>query len=300
VKQLIDTFLSEILAEGKSEKTVATYRSGLYRFAREIGKPLPSLSARDIQIWLMGLKGISPFWRHDIRCALSGFFNWCRRWDYLPAEFDIMFKVGRIKRPEIIKPWLTQAQVRKVAETGCAKALHGFLRWKTRALIKFIAWTSLRIDEALTLRWRDVYYDKGYIIVHLKGNRQVTYPIDNDIVSVLREYRVHFDRWQKTARRKKCRSVSECAKHDYIFPAKTGRKWYHAYEAMKKTGNAVGINIHPHKLRHSVAQWYIEGGGGIEGLQVIMGHKRINTTQQYFHQHLKLKKRARKAINFNL
>ena len=55
-----------------------------------------------------------------------------------------------------------------------------------------------------------------------------------------------------------------------------------------------------HKIRHSVAQWYVEGGGPVEGLQIIMGHKNIATTQGYYQRHLKIKKRARKSINFNL
>ena len=34
MRNLIDTYLDEMLAEGKAEKTVATYRSALYRMDR--------------------------------------------------------------------------------------------------------------------------------------------------------------------------------------------------------------------------------------------------------------------------
>jgi integrase len=156
------------------------------------------------------------------------------------------------------------------------------------------------LNEALSLRWSDIHADRGCFDYRLKGGRIDTYPIDANIVRVLREYRVHYDRWQKMAKRKGLRSPEVCAKLGYVFPARTGGKWWHAYDAMKAAGKSVGVVVHAHKIRHSVAQWYVEGGGPVEGLQIIMGHKNIATTQGYYQRHLKIKKRARKSINFNL
>jgi integrase len=300
MRDVIDKFLSEMLAQGRSPKTASTYRSGLYRFANEIGKPLGELQSRDIQEWLMGLSGIGPCRRHNIRCALSSFFAWCRRWEYLPVDKDIMFQVGNIKRPEKVMPWLSKVEVKKVAEKGCSKALKGFLKWKARALIKFLALTSMRLNEALTLRWNHIHYDKGYIDYTMKGGKQDIYALDNQLVELLKDYREKYDHWQRMAQRKKLNSTVECAKYDYVFPARTGKKWHHAYDAIRRAGEAVGVRIHPHMLRHSFAQWYVEDKGRIEGLQILMGHKRISTTQGYYHQHLNLKKRARKAVKFNI
>ena len=70
MKDLIDKFLAEMLAQGGSEKTVPTHRSSLYRFAREIGKPLAEITSRDVQVWLMGIPHIGRCRRHNIRCAL--------------------------------------------------------------------------------------------------------------------------------------------------------------------------------------------------------------------------------------
>jgi integrase len=299
MKDLINTFLDEQLAQGRSSNTVRTYRSGLYLFARDIKKPVEALSSRDVHVWLMGLK-ISPWRRHNIRCALSTYFDWCRRWGYIPEEKDIMFRVGTVKRPKVMKPWLTQRQVRKVLNHGCRKALRGFLRTKTYYLIKFISLTSWRLNEALSLRWHDIDWEKGCITYKQKGGDADIYPIDADISELFREYRGYFDRWLKKAERKGCNNAKECAKHDYVFPSKRGRKWYKAYYAVRASGAAVGIKVHPHMLRHSFAQWFMDSGGGVDGLQMLMGHKDPATTQGYFHRHLKLKKRARKVIKFKL
>lgn len=300
MKNLIVTFLDEMLAQGKSPNTVRTYRSGLYRFASEIGKPLAALTSRDVHVWLMGLKGISPARRHNIRCSLATFFDWCRRWDHIPEEHDIMFRVAKIKRKDVEKRWLTQAQVRKVIFTGCRKALRGFLRVKTRSLIHFLAVTSWRLNEALSLRWSDIDSERGCIAYKQKGGGADVYPINPMLADVLREYRRNFDKWQKRARRRKLGSPAACAKNDYVFPARTGRKWLHAYDAIRAAGEAVGIKVNPHMFRRSFAQWAIDDGIDLMGLQMLMGHKNPATTQIYFKRHLKLKRRAQKTLKFKL
>ena len=191
--------------------------------------------------------------------------------------------------------------MREVISKGCAKALRGFLMWKTRSLIEFFSWTSLRYSEAINLKWSDIEWDKGFFVYKLKGGRQETYPIDDDIRRVLKEHRVRYGKWLKSlAKTRKKNKNQEVAVSDYVFPGRTGGKWWHAYESIKAAGAAVGIDIHPHKIRHSVAQWFMDGGGEVEGLQLIMGHRSIKTTQGYYQRNLKLKQRARKSINFNL
>lgn len=300
MRELIDTFLDEMLAQGKSPNTVRTYRSGLCQFAREIGKPLAEIASRDIHVWLMGIKNISPARRHNIRCSLAAFFDWCRRWEYIPGDRDLMFRVGAVKRPETRKPWLTERQVRKVIAEGCRKGLKGFLCVKTQSLIRFMALTSWRLNEALSLRWRDIDFDRSCMVYKQKGGSSDVYPLDHAIIATLKEYRRHFDRWQKRARRRKLGSPAQCSKYDYVFPARTGKKWTHAYDAIRSAGDAVGIRVHPHMLRRSFAQWSIEDGMGLLDLQMLMGHKDPATTQGYFQRHLKLKRRARKVIKFRL
>jgi site-specific recombinase XerD len=103
-----------------------------------------------------------------------------------------------------------------------------------------------------------------------KGRKDRYVPLAKRLLVVLREY------W-KAAR-----------PEGYLFPGrKPGRHLSETtvYGICKRAAKDAGLkkNIYTHTLRHSFATHHLENGTDVRTIQVLLGHKNLNTTAVYTH-----------------
>lgn len=110
-----------------------------------------------------------------------------------------------------------------------------------------------------------IYWSDNHILIpEAKGNKPRTVPITQEALNVLRNYL-------------KSRGLNRNS-HGHVFNVST--VWVRKMFAEASTEAGIS-RVHPHRLRDTFAVYFLQRGGDIRVLQMILGHSSINTTQQY-------------------
>jgi len=147
---------------------------------------------------------------------------------------------------------------------------------RDRALLELFYSSGLRLSELCALRWRDLDLHGGEVRVLGKGSKVRIVPVGSHARAALAA-------WGKET------SVVADAP---VFPGRNGPISPRAVQARLRTlAQRQGIwkRVHPHLLRHSFASHVLESSGDLRGVQELLGHADIATTQIYTHldfQHL--------------
>jgi integrase/recombinase XerD len=150
---------------------------------------------------------------------------------------------------------------------------------RDRALLEVLYGCGLRASELTGLDLRDVDLAEGSVRVFGKGSKERLVPMAGAAARALAEYTAHgrpFLRTKGGARRQDPDAV--------FLNIRGGRLTRASVHALVRTyGRRVGLDLHPHTLRHSFATHMLEGGADLRSLQEMLGHADISTTQIYTH-----------------
>ncbi len=148
---------------------------------------------------------------------------------------------------------------------------------RDRALLELFYSSGLRLSELCALRWGDLDLDAGMVTVMGKGGKQRKVPVGSHARKALAEWR----------------RERAAADADFVFPGRGGGAISQraVQIRIKQLAQRQGLfkHVHPHMLRHSFASHILESSGDLRGVQELLGHADIATTQIYTHldfQHL--------------
>ena len=148
---------------------------------------------------------------------------------------------------------------------------------RDRALLELFYSSGLRLSEVCALKWADLDFAQGLVTVLGKGSKQRIVPVGSHARNALAALR------------------EEAAGQpgDFVFPGRGGAQISSraVQLRMKKLAAQRGVykRVHPHLLRHSFASHMLESSGDLRGVQELLGHADLGTTQIYTHldfQHL--------------
>lgn len=148
---------------------------------------------------------------------------------------------------------------------------------RDRAMLELFYSSGLRLSELCALRWRELDLAEGLVRVTGKGNKARVVPVGSHARTAL------------AAWREDTPSTPEAP----VFPGRGGEPLSPRAVQLRlraaARGQGIWKRVHPHLLRHSFASHVLESSGDLRGVQELLGHADIATTQIYTHldfQHL--------------
>jgi integrase/recombinase XerD len=275
--ELIDEFIYFMEAErGVSPNTVLAYRKDISRFMEYTGRkgiPLGRVKRNDIVDFMMLLKdrGLSPVSVARSLAALKTF------WKFLVAEQKTGDNVAAlVDTPRIwqtVPDVLSRDEVTRLLDVPVCKDP---VTVRDKAILELMYASGLRVSEVCSLRRQDINFYAGFIRCAGKGGKERIVPVGSKASDAVKKY---LDEARPELRRS--------GQADELFISRLGKglSRQSVWKMVKKYALLSGITkeVTPHTLRHSFATHLLQGGAELRGVQEMLGHSDISTTQVYTH-----------------
>jgi integrase/recombinase XerC len=206
--------------------------------------------------------------------ALRGFFNYLIREDVIDANPAADIRAP--KAPKRLPKTLDVDQVASLLERRPTDALSK----RDHAMLELLYSSGLRLAELAGLDVVDLDLGDRTVRVLGKGSKTRILPVGKQALAALRAW---------LAERQALAKGGETA----LFVGQNGAR-LGARAIQRRIGRwaraaGVAVPVHPHLLRHSFATHLLESSRDLRGVQELLGHADISTTQVYTHldfQHL--------------
>lgn len=252
--------IEDLRIRNYSPRTVEIYVDRVAEFARHFGKSPAGLGPPEIrryQVHLVEIRKVSWPVLNQTVCALRFLYRVCLKRDWIIQH--IPFPKQEKKLPVVLS-------LQEIAR------LWGALdNLKHRTILMTIYATGLRLSEALHLRVEDI--DSSRMLVRVrrgKGKKDRYVPLSETLLHQLRTY------WK------------EHRPSEWLFPggkAKSPLGTSSVQRICKRAGLQAGLSkkVTPHVLRHCFATHLLEAGTDLKTIQVLLGHRSLNTSSLYLH-----------------
>ncbi len=267
-------------ARKMSSHTVAAYEADIRQFLtfqnRHQGKPLTVeevtiLTVRDFRAWLAYRSGEEYGHRSTARAlsAVRSFFRFLTKQGYPGNTALANIRSPRIK-VGLPRP-LTVEQAKSLVDDIDVLGDDLWIGSRNRALFTLLYSSGLRLGEALALTRQQAPLESDMVLVQGKGKRERMVPILPIVGETLRDY------------------IRLCpfslAPDGPLFVGAKGGKLNPgiAQKSMRDYRRAIGLpeTATPHALRHSCATHLMTASGDLRGIQELLGHASLSTTQVY-------------------
>jgi len=283
----VEPFLEMMAVDrGASPHTLDAYRRDLETLAVFLtrtrdGVALERASTADLRAFLQHQtdQGMAPRTAARRRSTLRQFYAFLAADGRRPDNPADVLDPPRLGRP--LPKMLEEAEVERLLEA--ARAWEGPHGLRAQALLELVYAAGLRVSELVTLPLAAVARDPDVLLVRGKGDKERVVPIGEAARTAVRAYLpVRESFLAKTGRANR-------AGQRFLFPSR-GTGGHLTRDGFTKMLAELAVRaglppgrVSPHVLRHSFATHLLAHGADLRGVQAMLGHADISTTQIYTH-----------------
>ena len=240
-------------------KSIRTERNRVKRWVKDLGmRPIGQITRAEIESWRREkMSRCKPATINRDLSRLRHMLNIAVEWELL--EKSPMQGIKFLRE--------NNARTRYLSVDECHRLIDSCMAPHIRAIVTVALHTGMRLGEILNLRWQDLDFSSGFILVRDSKNGQARQvPMDSMISTVLRS-------WPRLS------------DQDIVFTSvMTGGRIVDIRAGFLNSCKRAGITgLHFHDLRHTFASQFVMAGGDIYILKEILGHKSITNSQRYAH-----------------
>jgi integrase/recombinase XerC len=276
----VQRFLTYLATERRvSPHTLKAYSGDLSQFAAHlsaVGEPVLSASPQRIRAFLSSVAGTAG--SVSLARKLSAVRSLYR---FLVREGLSQSNPGRAvaspRRPKRLPEVLPEADVAALVE---APKRHDPLELRDRAFLELLYGAGLRVSELTGLDEDDLDLAEGLVRVLGKRSKERVVPIGRSAAEALRRY-------LKEGRPVLSAGAERARAGAALFLNHRGGRLTSRSVARRldraTLAAALPRHVHPHMLRHCFATHLLSNGADLRGIQELLGHASLSTTQRYTH-----------------
>ncbi len=280
---ILDNFIDTLMAEkGYSVHTCRAYRSDIDDFIQFVLDKQDTEKIDSEKLFCQKLNGLDKtairnYLARLVRCGKTK-RTIARKLSSLKAFFDFLVKSEQIpvnpaetipfpKLEKTIPQFLSIDDIFRLLDSI---ETNTWFDKRNLAMFETFYSTGMRVSEMEGLNIEDIDFKSQMIKVFGKGSKERVVPVGKRALNAIKDYR-------------------DCLKENFIpvflnkdFTRLSSRSIRRILDKIVRVCQ-LNVPISPHTLRHSFATHMLDCGADLRGIQEILGHASLSTTQIYTH-----------------
>jgi integrase/recombinase XerD len=279
----VETFLEMMAVErGASVHTLDAYGRDLAMLSDWLGTvPLERADTEALRGFLRDqtARGMAPRTAARRRATLRRFYAFLAAEGLRPDNPADVLDAPRRDRP--LPKLLSEAEVDRLL--AAARAWEGAHGLRASALLELVYAAGLRVSELVALPLAAVARDPAVLLIRGKGDKDRMVPIGEPARDAVKAYLPVRETFLAA------KGVARTRGQRFLFPSRAGAG-HLTRDGFAKMLTELAVRagvppgrVSPHVLRHAFATHLLAHGADLRGVQAMLGHADISTTQIYTH-----------------